>query len=215
MKKEVLEAMRIKYGNLPLNLEDVAKEPVEQFKLWFKNASESGIYEPNAMTLSTVSPEGKPSARIVLLKGFDEKGFIFYTNYEGRKGKQLAENPFAALTFYWDVIHRQVRIEGKVKKLSAKASTAYFQKRPKGSQIGAWASPQSQAISGREILEENVADLIAKHEEDEVLPRPKHWGGYVVIPERIEFWQGRDNRLHDRVAYEKKGRSWKTSRLAP
>ena len=215
MKNSALEAMRIKYGNLPLNPEDVTANPVEQFKLWFKNASESGIYEPNAMTLSTVSPEGKPSARIVLLKGFDEKGFIFYTNYDGRKGKQLAENPFAALTFYWDVIHRQVRIEGKVKKLSAKASTAYFQKRPKGSQIGAWASPQSQAISGREILEQNVADLIAKHEKDEVLPRPKHWGGYVVIPEIIEFWQGRDNRLHDRVTYEKKGRGWKTSRLAP
>ena len=215
MKKEALEAMRRSYGDTPLSPENVIENPIEQFQFWFKNAVESEIYEPNAMMLSTATLEGKPSARIVLLKGIDEKGFRFFTNYDSSKGKEMADNPLVALTFFWDKIHRQIRIEGTVKKISAKASTEYFQSRPKGSQIGAWASPQSQTISGRDVLEKNKKGLVEQYTDAEVLPRPKHWGGYVVIPNRIEFWQGRDNRLHDRIVYEKKRGGWKIFRLAP
>lgn len=215
MKKEALEAMRRSYGNTPLSPENVIENPIEQFRFWFENAVESEIYEPNAMMLSTATLEGKPSARIVLLKGIEKNGFRFFTNYESSKGKEMAKNPQVALTFFWDKIHRQVRIEGMVEKISPDASTEYFQSRPKGSQIGAWASPQSQAISDRAVLEKNVANLIEKYNGSESLPRPQHWGGYVVIPNRIEFWQGRDNRLHDRVVYESHGNGWKVFRLAP
>ena len=215
MNKEALEAMRRSYGNTPLSPESVTENPFEQFRFWFENAVESEIYEPNAMMLSTATTEGKPSARIVLLKGIDENGFRFFTNYESSKGAEMAVNPQVALTFYWDKIHRQVRIEGKVEKISAEASTGYFQSRPKGSQIGAWASPQSRVITGREVLEHSMEKLAEKYSDEAVLPRPEHWGGYIVIPERMEFWQGRNNRLHDRVVYEKKNRGWKIFRVAP
>lgn len=215
MNKEVLEAMRRSYGNTPLSPKNVIENPIEQFQFWFKNAVESEIYEPNAMMLSTATLDGKPSARIVLLKGIEKNGFRFFTNYDSSKGKAIAENPQVALTFFWDKIHRQVRIEGTVEKISAKDSTNYFQSRPKGSQIGAWASPQSQTIDGREVLEKNKTNLVEKYADAKVLPRPEHWGGYVVIPNRIEFWQGRDNRLHDRVVYQKKESGWEIYRVAP
>lgn len=215
MNREIAD-MRQKYGEVELSPENVSPNPFQQFKDWFSVASESGILEPNAMTLASATAEGKPSARIVLLKGIDEKGFLFYTNYESRKGEELIENPQAALIFYWDTLHRQVRIEGKVEKASQKTSDDYFNKRPKGSQIGAWASPQSRMIDSRSILENNKASLNEKYADQDHLPRPKHWGGFRVKPQRIEFWQGRNNRLHDRVVYEKqKNGRWKIFRLAP
>ncbi len=215
MKKNIAD-MRQKYGEVDLSPENVSPNPFQQFQDWFSVASESGILEPNAMTLASATSDGKPSARIVLLKGIDEKGFLFYTNYESRKGEELIENPQAALIFYWDTLHRQVRIEGKVEKASKKTSDAYFNKRPKGSQIGAWASPQSQVIESRAILENNKVSLNEEYADQDHLPRPKHWGGFRVKPQRIEFWQGRNNRLHDRIVYEKQrnGR-WKIFRLAP
>ncbi len=215
MKKNIAD-MRQKYGEVDLSPENVSPNPFQQFQDWFSVATESGILEPNAMTLASSTSDGKPSARIVLLKGIDEKGFLFYTNYESRKGEELIENPQAALIFYWDTLHRQVRIEGKVEKASQKTSDAYFNKRPKGSQIGAWASPQSQVIDSRSILENNKASLNKKYANQEQVPRPKHWGGFRVKPQRIEFWQGRNNRLHDRVVYEKmRNGRWKIFRLAP
>ena len=210
-----IEDMRQKYGEISLSPENVNTNPFQQFQDWFKVASESEILEPNAMTLAT-AVDGKPAARIVLLKGIDDKGLIFYTNYESHKGQELIKNPQAALIFYWDTLHRQVRIEGKVEKVSKKVSDDYFQKRPKGSQIGAWASPQSQQIEDRSILENNKSELEEKYASAEKLPRPSHWGGFRVKPQRMEFWQGRNNRLHDRVVYEKmRNGRWKIFRLAP
>lgn len=190
-------------------------DPIEQFKLWFDQALEANVPEPNAMTLATADSDGKPSARIVLLKGIGQDGFVFYTNYQSHKGKELKENPQAALVFHWHQLQRQIRIEGQVEMINEEASTTYFQSRPKGSQIGAWASPQSQAIGSRKLLEDNVRRLENEYKDVEQLPRPSHWGGYRVIPEKIEFWQGRSSRLHDRIQYEKEGKKWKVSRLAP
>ena len=190
-------------------------DPIEQFKAWFDQALQADVPEPNAMTLATADRNGKPSARIVLLKGIGQDGFVFYTNYQSHKGKELEENPQAALVFHWHQLQRQIRIEGRVQMISEEASTTYFQSRPKGSQIGAWASPQSQAIKSRELLEGNVQRLEEKYKDVEQLPRPLHWGGYRVIPDKIEFWQGRSSRLHDRIQYVKEGMKWKVSRLAP
>ncbi len=191
--------------------------PLRQFDAWLQEALAAKADEPTAMTVSTCDLQGKPSARVVLLKELSAEGFVFYTNYQSRKGQQLAQNPYAAITFFWPVLERQVRIEGVVKQVSGEISDAYFQSRPKGSQIGAWASPQSQEINGREVLETLEQEMQQKFIADEVLPRPAHWGGYVVIPERLEFWQGRPNRLHDRLEYVKdqNGTDWKIKRLAP
>ncbi len=208
--------LREDYRKAQLEIEEVESTPFQQFQHWFQMARQSELKEPNAMTLATCTPDGKPSARIVLLKGIDEKGFFFYTNYESRKGQELDKNPHAALVFAWLELEKQVRIEGIVERITAEQSTAYFQSRPKGSQIGAWASPQSQVIENRSLLEENVQALTAKYEAAETLPRPAHWGGYRLRPTVVEFWQGRSSRLHDRIRYLlQEDNSWKIERLAP
>ncbi len=213
MNKSIAD-IRKDYRLHALDESDIAGDAIEQFSRWWSEAVNSDIDEVNAMTLATSTRDGKPSARIVLLKGFDENGFVFFTNYESSKGKELAENPFAALTFFWKEIERQVRIEGAVEKVDASESDAYFFSRPEGSRIGAWASPQSCIIENRNVLEENVA-YYAKEFKNSI-PRPPHWGGYRVMPLKIEFWQGRSNRLHDRIVYTKTVEgSWKADRLAP
>ena len=208
--------LRQNYTFAGLKKNDLASSPFKQFEIWFKAALDSEVLEPNAMTLATATPDGKPSARIVLLKGFDEKGFVFYTNYDSLKGKQLIANPHAALVFFWERLERQIRIEGKVTKVSPEESDHYFQSRPKASQIGAWTSDQSQVISSREALETKQQQLESYYEELEVLPRPEHWGGFRLSPEIMEFWQGRPSRLHDRLVYYlQPDGSWVIKRLAP
>jgi pyridoxamine 5'-phosphate oxidase len=198
-----------------LNEADVAPDPIRQFQVWFDQAVAAELDEPNAMTLATATPEGRPSARTVLLKGFDQRGFVFHTNYQGRKSRELAVNPWAALLFWWYALERQVRIEGQVEMLPAAESDAYFRTRPLGSQLGAWASPQSEVIPDRATLERWVHELEREYAGREV-PRPPFWGGFRVRPATIEFWQGRTNRLHDRLRYSRTQSSgWKIERLAP
>jgi pyridoxamine 5'-phosphate oxidase len=188
--------------------------PLTQFARWLAEAVASGIIEPNAMTVATSTKDGKPSARILLLKGYDENGFVFYTNYGSRKGDELAANPQAALLFYWAELERQVRIEGSVEKVSREQSEVYFGTRPRAAQLGACGSPQSRVVAGREELEKGLQEVQQKWG-DEKISCPKNWGGYRVKPERFEFWQGRQNRLHDRLLYTPKGKGWKMERLAP
>jgi pyridoxamine 5'-phosphate oxidase len=214
LTKEALQNLRQEYRSSELLQQDVDQNPIQQFKRWFTDALNAQLYEPNVMTLATADPYGKPSARIVLLKGFDEHGFNFYTNYDSKKGQDLKENPQAALVFFWAELERQVRIEGMVSKLDPQISTDYFHSRPKGSQIGATVSPQSRVIESRESLEQHVIELKKQYEDLEV-PRPEHWGGYLVEPQRIEFWQGRPSRLHDRICYDLVDGVWIISRLAP
>ena len=197
-----------------LSEDDVNKNPINQFADWWDEAIDSNIEEANAMTLATVNEQGYPSARIVLLKDFNEYGFVFFTNYESRKGKSLLNNPKAAVVFFWKELERQVRIEGIVEKISEEESTAYFTSRPIESKIGAWASPQSKSIESRTFLEErfkNYEQQFSNHD----IPKPPHWGGYIVKPLRIEFWQGRPGRLHDRIEYNKNNEGWTIERLAP
>ena len=206
--------LRKEYTRAGLSESEVAPDPVEQFRRWFDEALAADLYEPNAMNVATATREGRPSARVVLLKGFDERGFVFYTNYEGRKGHEIRENPRAALLFYWGELERQVRIEGTVSRTSEEESDAYYASRPRGSRLGAWASEQSRAVEGRGVLEDRVRALEAEYE-GRVVPRPAFWGGYRVEPEVMEFWQGRESRLHDRIVYRRKGGAWKTERLQP
>lgn len=211
-----IAALRQSYAAQPLTEEVVSKDPVEQFTLWFEQAASAGIKEPNAMTLATVTSAGTPAARVVLLKGVEQEGFVFYTNYESDKGEQLAANPAAALVFWWEPLYRQVRIEGTVEKVDEAVSTAYFQSRPRGSQVGAWASPQSRIIDNRDLLTAEVELLETKYQGQEILPRPPHWGGYLLTPSIIEFWQGQPNRLHDRLRYKRLAEGgWQLERLAP
>lgn len=213
MSRDVSD-LRKEYTRAGLSEADVLPDPVEQFRRWFDEALEAGLHEPNAMVVATATPDGYPSARVVLLKGFDGRGFVFYTNYEGRKGRELEENPRAALLFYWGELERQVRIEGPVSRTSEEESDAYYASRPRGSRLGAWASEQSRTVEGREVLEDHARSLEAEYEGREV-PRPAFWGGYRVGPEVVEFWQGRENRLHDRILYSREGGGWKIGRLQP
>lgn len=198
-----------------LNENTIDSDPIKQFQLWFDEAVAAKLPMPEAMTLATVTPDGRPAARMVLLKQVDGYGFVFFTNYRSSKAQQLEINPYAALVFYWPQFERQVRVEGKVSKTSAEESTAYFRTRPRESQIGAWASPQSEVIVTREVLEQQARHLEERYEDREI-DRPEYWGGYRLRPDRIEFWKGRIGRLHDRILYElQPDDSWTIKRLAP
>jgi pyridoxamine 5'-phosphate oxidase len=208
-----LAHLRKDYALKTLDEKDVDRDPMKQFGVWMVEAIHAQVPEPTAMTLATVDSQGRPSARVVLLKGVDPRGFVFYTNYESRKARDFAANPAAAITFLWKELERQVRIEGAVEKVSAQESNAYYDTRPLGSRIGAWASPQSREIQNRAWLEVRWAELTERYGEKP--PRPPHWGGYRLRPESLEFWQGRLSRLHDRIAYARAPEGWKISRLAP
>lgn len=214
MNSKDISNLRIHYEKSGLSEASASASPLDLFHSWFAGALQGGIREPNAMVLSTVS-ENRPHARVVLLKGASEEGFEFYTNYNSHKGAQLATNPYAALTFFYDLLERQIRVEGVIRKLSADRSDAYFHSRPRGSQIGAWVSHQSEKISSQQALEEKQKFYEEKFKDLEVIPRPDHWGGYLLVPESVEFWQGRPNRLHDRLLYTREGDSWGISRLSP
>ena len=208
-----LAQLRSEYALKTLDERDVDRDPLKQFGVWMVEAIHAKVPEPTAMTLATVDSKGRPSGRIVLLKGVDPRGFVFFTNYASRKGRELAANPHAAMTFLWKELERQVRIEGRTEKVTQEESHAYFKTRPLGSRIGAWASPQSDVIESRIWLENRWQELGAKHGEDP--PLPPHWGGYRLLPDYLEFWQGRMSRLHDRVAYTRANDRWTTARLAP
>jgi len=212
-----LADIRRDYTKQALELTEVADNPFDQFAKWMDEAVKAELPEPTAMTVSTVSAAGKPSARVILLKGVEEGQFIFYTNYKSRKGEELAANPFACMTFFWAELERQVRIEGKIAKVAADVSDAYFDSRPKGSRIGAHVSPQSQPIPDRGYLEQRAKEIAEKFGGTEAIPRPEHWGGYGLAPECIEFWQGRPSRLHDRILYQQAAGNggWEKIRLAP
>jgi pyridoxamine 5'-phosphate oxidase len=204
--------LRKNYTQSGLLETDIVADPIEQFRLWFEQAVSANLLEPNAMTLATVTAEGKPSARIVLLKACDDRGFVFYTNYNSQKGVELRSAPHAALVFLWGDLERQIRIEGNVELVSIDEATAYFHSRPASSQLGAWASDQSSAIANR--LETRLQELEREYQDREI-PKPAHWGGFRVIPTEIEFWQGRPSRLHDRLRYQLVDGEWRIDRLSP
>lgn len=213
-QKDILENLRVSYQASSLDINDCDQIPEKQFNKWFTEALSSQCDEPNAFILSTVF-EGQPRGRVVLLKGVEEDGFIFYTNYKSSKGQEIQENDKVSATFLWLPLQRQIRIEGTIIKINPDLSDAYFQKRPRGSQIGAIASPQSEVVSSRTELEKLFQETEEKFEQDLVLPRPAHWGGYAIKPTYFEFWQGRRNRLHDRIIYIKQASTWVRQRLAP
>lgn len=212
-QKTDIASLRQNYSRSELLEKDVLPNPINQFEKWFHEAINAEIVEPNAMTLSTIS-KNRPTARIVLLKGVDSQGFTFYTNYKSHKGQEIEATGFAALTFFWGELERQIRIEGIITKVDGKESDEYFGSRPRGSQIGAWISEQSSVIT-KEQLEARAKEFEEKFKDSKVIPRPEHWGGYRIIPDKIEFWQGRPSRLHDRVLYTKVKDSWKIERLSP
>ena len=208
--------IRSEYLKAELDIRSVLPNPVDQFEIWFEEVLNAGVQEPNAMTLASVSNHGKPSLRIVLLKGIEEKKFIFYTNYNSKKGRELENNSACAVNFFWPALERQVRIEGNAEPVRHMVSDEYYNSRPRNAQIGAWASPQSESIADRARLENLVKDVEDKFKDVERLPRPPHWGGYALDPLRIEFWQGRTSRLHNRIVYTKEPNgSWSIDRLAP
>ncbi len=209
-----IATIRKEYSKASLDIATISKDPILQFDIWFKEAVTSSVPEPNAMNLATVNG-GRPASRIVLLKGVEHGKFVFYTNYQSKKGKELEENPACSLTFFWPELERQIRIEGVASRVDTKRSDEYFQSRPRGSQVGAWASPQSSVINERSLLEDRAKLIEEKFKGKEILPRPHQWGGYEIDPFLIEFWQGRPNRLHDRILYSKVEEVWKINRLAP
>ena len=206
--------LRREYRLASLDVTDVDPDPVTEFGKWLEQALRAEILEPHAMTLATASADGVPSARIVLLRGYDGTGFTFFTDYRSRKGRELGDNPRAALVFYWPDLERQVRIAGTVRKVTREESEAYFNSRPHGSRIGAWASHQSTVLASRQALEDAVREMMRLHPDGDV-PLPEHWGGYRVVPAEFEFWQGRESRLHDRLRYRRSGDTWRLDRLAP
>ena len=215
MDNKDIQNLRQDYSAAVLTEKEIKQDPIKQFEKWFNEAVAAEVHEPNAMTLATATTNGHPSARIVLLKGFNNQGFNFYTNYLSRKGKEMAKNPLVSAVFFWPELERQVRIEGTIEKLSREQSEEYFKTRPKASQLGAVASPQSQEIEGRKILDEKMAQLEVEYADKDV-PKPSHWGGYIIKPRLIEFWQGRRSRLHDRIVFKKiDNKNWKIVRLAP
>ena len=210
-----LAEIRKEYSKATLDVTNVANDPIAQFNKWFDEAVKAKVLEPNAMSLATVSNDNRPSCRIVLLKGIEENKFLFYTNYQSHKGRELENNPVCALTFFWPELERQVRIEGIARRVEENKSIEYFQSRPLGAQVSAWASPQSSIVENRVILEERAKQIEKRFEGSKVLPRPHQWGGYAVEAHMVEFWQGRENRLHDRLEYVRVEESWKVHRLAP
>lgn len=212
--RNYLNSIRYDFAKQTLDERDVIANPIMQFAKWFEEAIGAQVLDPNAMTVCSATKDGKPSARILLLRNFSESGFVYYTNYTSRKGTEIAENPNCALLFFWPELERQIRIEGKVQKQTAKESDIYFKTRPRESKIGAWTSEQSKIISNREVLNKEYEKLSEKYP-DENVPRPPYWGGYLLKPDRIEFWQGRPNRLHDRILYTKENENWKIGRLSP
>ncbi len=209
-----INKLRHDFAKQTLDKKDVDANPILQFQKWFKEAVDAKVNEPNAMTVATASSEGRPSARILLLRNFDENGFVFYTNYTSRKGGEILKNPYASLLFFWPELERQVRIEGKLIKQSEEESDKYFKTRPRTSKLGAWTSEQSRVVASRKALDEEYEKMSQKYPGEDV-PRPIYWGGYVLEPTSIEFWQGRPSRLHDRLLYTKEKNSWKIERLAP
>lgn len=209
-----INTLRHDFSKQTLTESEVEASPILQFEKWFKEAVDSKVNEPNAMNVCTASADGKPSSRIILLRNFNEDGFVFYTNYSSRKGREIEENPYCSLLFFWPELERQVRIEGVLSKQSSKDSDVYFETRPRGSKLGAWTSEQSKVIENRAVLEKEYERMAAKFPE-ETIPRPENWGGYVLKPNTIEFWQGRPSRLHDRILYRLEKGEWLIERLAP
>lgn len=210
-----LSLLRETYAHATLDESSVAADPIAQFAAWFAEAREAQVREPNAMTLATATPDGAPSARVVLLKGVDARGFAFYTDYRSRKGAELDANPRAALVFWWQPLERQVRVVGRVERVARDEAAAYFATRPRGSRLGAWTSRQSSVLPDRAALEGDLADTESRFADADDVPLPEHWGGYRVVPAEIEFWQGRPNRLHDRIAYLRAADGWTRRRLSP
>jgi len=213
MDDKDIQNLRRQYSKSTLSVSSVSKDPFKQFEKWFQDVLNSGFLEPNAMTLATASKAGKPSARVVLLKGIHDGGFVFYTNYKSKKGKDIEDNPYGSILFYWDRLERQVRIEGKIEKVSQQESEEYFNTRPYKSRVGAWASKQSTVIESRSAIVKEFLKYMMKFKTH--VPLPDVWGGYRLIPDSFEFWQGRPNRLHDRVRFTKNKGGWKIERLAP